>query len=197
MRVNVQILLPHRPIDWIEFQSTKIIFGWLQPYIKVAFSPKRKKEKCLYVVANSQIAEQTSHLAESPHMQLPFKRGKAILSLKSVAFLPNKTLVKRYLTLVTNKISFFCFTDEQVRLTETHFREKRFCWWLLESYCQRKANKKHQKRIRTLISKQNVWEILRLHIRKAVTPINPIFWAAIQNNLFYICHFSVLIDCTL
>lgn len=45
---------------------------------KVAFSPKRKKKEiCLYAVANSDIAEQASDLAESPHGQLPFKRGKA------------------------------------------------------------------------------------------------------------------------
>lgn len=50
---------------------------------------------------------------------------RQVLSLKKpLAFLPNKTLVKRYLTLLTTKCLFFCFTNEQVRLTETYFREK-------------------------------------------------------------------------
>lgn len=86
---------------------------------------REQKIKCLYAVANSHIAEQASHLAESPHGQLPFKRGKASSVLeknKSLAFLPNKTLVKRYLTLLTTKCLFFPFHTNNVRLTETYFR---------------------------------------------------------------------------
>lgn len=84
---------------------------------KVAFSRKRGRKKCLYGLANSHIAEQASYLAESPHGQLPFKRGTASsVFKKSLAFLPNKTLVKRYLTLLTTKCLFFCFTKNTLGL---------------------------------------------------------------------------------